>query len=135
MRQAVRMIIIEEGKVLLIHRIKNTEYWVFPGGGIEEGESHQQALKREAMEELGVEVEVGEKVFEEIMKITDMLDCQSYFYLCKITGGEIGTGNGPEWQSDGGYIGQHHIEWRSINELGKIDLKPDSIMNLQLFKV
>lgn len=33
-------------------------YWEFPGGKIEEGETKESALKREIMEELGCEIEV-----------------------------------------------------------------------------
>jgi len=36
------------------------DWWEFPGGKIEAGESREQALKREIREELDAEIEVGE---------------------------------------------------------------------------
>ena len=47
-------IIVQEGKIALIKRIREEEtYYVFPGGGIEEGETPEEAMKREVYEELG----------------------------------------------------------------------------------
>ena len=47
-------IIVQEGKIALIKRIREDEtYYVFPGGGIEEGETAEEAMKREIYEELG----------------------------------------------------------------------------------
>ena len=36
------------------------DWWEFPGGKIEPGESREQALRREIREELAAEIEVGE---------------------------------------------------------------------------
>jgi len=49
-------IIINGEKILLIHRRKEgREYWVFPGGGIEKGESPEETIIREVKEETGLE--------------------------------------------------------------------------------
>lgn len=48
-------IILREGKIILIHRRKKgKEYWVFPGGGVEESETMEEAVIREIAEELSL---------------------------------------------------------------------------------
>ena len=62
MRFAVDGILQREGKILLIKRAGNTfhNYWALPGGIVEEGETVEEALTREMLEELGVEVTLKE---------------------------------------------------------------------------
>jgi len=57
----VRAIIIDQDRILLIKRVKKTSIiWVFPGGGLEQGETHEETAIRECKEELGVDVAVLE---------------------------------------------------------------------------
>lgn len=53
-----RIILIKGETVLLLKKEHQdgSPYWCFPGGGLEEGETPEDALKREAMEELGLTV-------------------------------------------------------------------------------
>ncbi|MBB3595556.1 8-oxo-dGTP pyrophosphatase MutT (NUDIX family) [Rhizobium sp. BK529] len=44
---------------VLVHRAVHEPFWTFPGGRAEIGETSEETLKREMMEELGVEVTVG----------------------------------------------------------------------------
>ena len=46
-----------DGRVLLEHRTDNG-FWGMPGGGVDVGESVEQAVKREVLEETGLRVEV-----------------------------------------------------------------------------
>jgi 8-oxo-dGTP pyrophosphatase MutT (NUDIX family) len=44
---------------VLVHRAVHEPFWTFPGGGAEIGETSEQTLVREMVEELGVQVRVG----------------------------------------------------------------------------
>lgn len=55
-------IIVNKGKVFIAQRAKpdgDEGLWEFPGGKAEEGETLKECLKRELMEEFGIEVKVG----------------------------------------------------------------------------
>ena len=57
--------IIEDGRVLACERAEPPEFagrWEFPGGKVETGESDAAALVRECAEELGVKVEIGDRI-------------------------------------------------------------------------
>lgn len=60
--EVVAAIIVRDNKVFATQRGYGEwkDWWEFPGGKIEEGESPQDALKREILEELNADIFVGE---------------------------------------------------------------------------
>lgn len=61
----VGAVVLSSGKVLCVQRGPRGTlpgFWEFPGGKIEHGETPQEALQREIVEELRCDVTVGEKV-------------------------------------------------------------------------
>ncbi len=123
----VRAIIIDQDRMLFMKTIKkDTTYWFLPGGGVEEGETHEVALIRECKEELGVDVLVKE-YFDIIKTKYFGWNQEHLLYFCKIIGGEVGTGDGPEFQEGYNYEGEHIPEWLSREEIKDWDIKPDGI--------
>lgn len=59
-RIRVSGIIIEDNSILLIaHKKDGQVYWLLPGGGLEFGESLEEALKREFHEELNIQIKLN----------------------------------------------------------------------------
>lgn len=59
-RVSARAIIVRDGRLLVQHYREGEVTWcVTPGGGIEKGERLDDGLKREVLEETGLEIEVG----------------------------------------------------------------------------
>lgn len=87
-RVSSRAIIIEDGKLLAMFRrkIKSDgsvkEYYVIPGGGLEEGETLEENVIRELKEEFNVDIEIikflGTEEYE---------DTIANYFLCKIVNG------------------------------------------------
>ena len=85
-RISVRGIIKTKKGLATIFRRKNgTEYYVIPGGGVDNNENLEDALKRELKEELGVEVDVICKIGEvsDYYNLIHRHNINNYF-LCKV---------------------------------------------------
>jgi double-stranded uracil-DNA glycosylase len=68
-RDAVRAAVVApDGRLLMLHYAdEHDEWWIPPGGGVQPGETDEQALRRELREELGFEeFEIGPLLFESV---------------------------------------------------------------------
>ena len=60
MRLAVRIVAVSEGQILLVrYRDSDGDWYTTPGGGVERGETLEEAFHREVSEELGITTEFG----------------------------------------------------------------------------
>ncbi|ENB9405005.1 MULTISPECIES: NUDIX hydrolase [Bacillus cereus group] len=123
-------IIVQEGKIALIKRIREDEtYYVFPGGGIEEGETPEEATKREIFEELGVHIKVEHLIAKVEYKGTE------YYFNADIVGGVFESGKAEEFEMKdrGIYIPL----WLPIYELEKVNIKPYEVVEsiLEHYKI
>jgi 8-oxo-dGTP diphosphatase len=84
----VAAVIEENGAFLVTRRQKGVHLaglWEFPGGKIDEGETHAAALVREIREELDAGVDVGDLVFDVTHDYEDRT-VALYFYRCTLRG-------------------------------------------------
>ncbi len=94
----IQGIIIQDHKILLIRGYEidsGQSFWVIPGGGLEAGESDEDCVIREMMEETGLEVQIEKFLVEEILPPKSMYKLLKS-YLCIPIGGELNPGSEPE---------------------------------------
>jgi len=115
-------ICIENDQVLMIgHRaiLGENTFWSPPGGGVEVGEMAKDALKREFLEETGLEISVGKLLLmNEFVKLP--LHGIELFFVVKRVGGELILGHDPEMDLSQQLI--QKIEWLSLDKIKSLNL-------------
>lgn len=93
-------ILVDGGRVFIQRRPTGKRLaglWEFPGGKRERGETPKQTVRRELREELGIEVDVGEKMAT-VRHHDDSLQLTVHFYYCRRTAGEIRPTAADAWE-------------------------------------
>jgi 8-oxo-dGTP diphosphatase len=130
-RNSAKAIIIRENKILLTkNKDEESFFYLFPGGGQEHGETLQETLKRECIEEIGCNVAIGElihvreyigKNHEHAAFDSDLHQLELYF-TCTLL---------HEWNNDQTPSNpdnhQVGVEWIDLNELKEYRFYPKEI--------
>ena len=91
-------ILKNEDKILLLNHIGiNSEniFWNFPGGGIENKESIEECLKREFIEETGIEISIGQ-LFEIREFIKSPFHAIEFYFFVNSVSKDVILGSDPE---------------------------------------
>ena len=121
-KEVVKAVIFKEGKFLLQLRDNNPTIaypntWAFFGGGVVEGEKHEEALKRELKEELGW----CPQEFKYLIKVMNKtVNCNITHYLvpCKVPDDKLYLGEGMA------------MEWFTRDEVLEKANKPNEVKNV-----
>ena len=117
MTQVIAAIIEKDGKILIARRKKGSHLahkWEFPGGKIEPGETHEQCLKRELLEELGIKVNVEEFICSSKYAYEN-ISIELCIYKVSFVSGEFSINSHEE------------IRWISPGKLSEYDLPEANI--------
>ena len=122
-RNRAAAIIVEEGKILLVeHEKHGRNYWLLPGGGVEYGETLEEALKRELMEEAGLVVDADELIFiSESIPPDQHRHVINYYFTAHITGGELKVGVDAVLQD---------VQWHLLEDLPHMIIYPNTIREI-----
>jgi 8-oxo-dGTP diphosphatase len=109
--------IVKDHHLLLLrhleHATKRT-YWLFPGGGIEAGETEEQCVAREMFEETGLAVNVERLLFTQPMNGYGYEERK--VYLCTVLEGEAKPGYEPEEDAITMY-GIEEVKWFDLRDV------------------
>lgn len=110
-RVRVAGILIKEGKMLFIeHGKKGKRYWLLPGGGVDYGESFEEALKREFREEVNLDIEVlNLKFISEAIAPDGSKHIINMFFIVKEVGGSL------KMAKEDRIVGLEYLEISNLN--------------------
>jgi len=124
---AVRAVIVSDKRVLLTrHRHPERripEFWCFPGGHVEQGETLSTALQREIWEETGLTITPGGIVYIQDFPERNLLDI---FLSARLKNGQLRLGFDPE-------PGAQHlvaVRWFPLRNLPSLTVLPQELADL-----
>ena len=130
-RISAKAIIIDNDRLLLTkNKDDEGHFYLFPGGGQEHGETLHDAVKRECLEEIGEEVEVGELLFirEYIGKNHEHASFDSnfhqveHYFICRLLNENHFLPSNPDSHQVG-------MEWLPVQQLQNYRIYPKELLS------
>ena len=121
-------IILKDDEILLMHRVKNgDEYWVFPGGGLEDTDSSpEKGLIRELIEETTLTVTIKKLLYKHDYTTSDGL-----YYFCDYVSGIPSLGDSIELERmKAGKTDLYEPAWYPTSALSSLLVYPLEIRDL-----
>lgn len=100
-----RAVIMHEGELLLVKHPHNTTFAALPGGHLEWGEDPRECLRREIIEELGIEPILGRLLY--VNTFMDGEHKQPFEFFIEVT-------NGKEFKDTEKFTGSHSFELAEV---------------------
>lgn len=115
--EVVAAIIVKDNKVFATQRGYGEwkDFWEFPGGKIDAGETPEEALRREIKEELDTEIAVGE-LFTTIDYDYPTFHITMHCYLCTIENGSLTL------------LEHEAAKWLSLEQLDSVTWLPADLL-------
>lgn len=115
--EVVAAIIVKDHKVFATQRGYGEwkDFWEFPGGKIDAGETPEEALRREIKEELDTEIAVGE-LFTTIDYDYPTFHITMHCYLCTIENGSLTL------------LEHEAAKWLSLEQLDSVTWLPADLL-------
>lgn len=117
-------VVVDERKILISKRRANDSYggyWEFPGGKARTGEDERTCLKREMMEELGIEVAVRPHFYRTVVQ-REGVQLLLSFHRCSLLTGE------PEAKESDEFL------WSAVDELSDYQFPPTNYDVIDILK-
>jgi len=128
-RKTVRVVLLDDDNLASVLYLGKYNFYMMPGGGIEENETPEQALHRETQEETGCDSEIicNLGIIEENSLIYNY-SCLSLCFLAKIKG-EKGLLNLTQEESDE----ETQVQWHNLHEILRL-IKNQNVDELKLIR-
>jgi 8-oxo-dGTP pyrophosphatase MutT (NUDIX family) len=111
-------VIVQNKRLLVIHRQKGgRDYYVLPGGSVEEGEEIEQACVREAKEETGLDIVLHEQIW-----LYHNGARTEHYFLAAVVGGTLQLGYPEIARQD--RDNRYTLRWINREHVGQINLQP-----------